>query len=64
MSQFSFVTVQSQLEQEKAVKHKLEAQLLEAEKKFSEVSVDMQQLKQSYSSVQSELRAEAEKVSS
>ncbi|XP_012943125.1 rho-associated protein kinase 2 [Aplysia californica] len=55
------VKVQAQLEQEKVAKHKLEAQLLEAEKKYSEVSVDVTQLKQKLTSMQSELRVESEK---
>lgn len=54
--------LQVKLDQEKIHRQKLEAKLLEADKRKSELSVDVAQLTQSNQSLKAELRMEVEKV--
>ena len=52
------------LETEKSMRHKVEARLLETEKKNSEMGVDLMQLQQRVGTLQSQLQTEMDKVSS
>jgi chromosome segregation ATPase len=54
--------LQAKLETEKSMRHKVEARLLETEKKNSEMGVDLMQLQQRVGSLQSQLQTEVEKV--
>lgn len=45
------------------MRHKVEARLLETEKKNSEMAVDLMQLQQHVGSLQTQLQTEVEKVS-
>lgn len=51
------------LETEKSMRHKVEARLLETEKKNSEMGVDLMQLQQRVGTLQSQLQTEMDKVS-
>ncbi|CAL1536686.1 unnamed protein product [Lymnaea stagnalis] len=53
--------IQAKLEQEKAQRQHVETKLLDAEKKNSEISVDMTQLRQKVQALQTELRMESDK---
>lgn len=51
------------LETEKSMRHKVEARLLETEKKNSEMGVDLMQLQQRVGTLQFQLQTEMDKVS-
>ena len=55
--------MQSKLEQERREKQAVEARLLEAEKTKNEMGVDLVQLQQQCASLQTQIKAEADKVS-
>lgn len=55
--------LQTKLDTEKSMRHKVEARLLETEKKNSEMAVDLMQLQQHVGSLQTQLQTEVEKVS-
>ncbi|XP_070196209.1 rho-associated protein kinase 2-like isoform X2 [Littorina saxatilis] len=53
--------LQAKLETEKSMRHKVEARLLETEKKNSEMGVDLMQLQQRVGTLQSQLQAEIDR---
>lgn len=62
-SHFHTSEMNAKLETEKSMRHKVEARLLDSEKKNSEMSVDLMQLQKQVGDLQKQLQAEMEKVS-
>nr|KAG5694204.1 hypothetical protein BaRGS_027180 [Batillaria attramentaria] len=60
-SQIASKEMQAKVETEKSMRHKVEARLLETEKKNSEMAVDLMQLQQQVGSLQAQLQTEQEK---
>lgn len=61
VSQEDSKVLQTKLDTEKSMRHKVEARLLETEKKNSEMAVDLMQLQQHVGSLQTQLQTEVEK---
>ena len=59
---FNFIDMQLKLEQERGLRQKADARILEVEKRNSEMTFDLTQLQQRIAQLQDELRQENEKV--